>query len=130
MKKLILDTNAFRRLADGDVSLRMDVEQADWIGVTPIVLGEMLAGFKRGNRERNNLEKLGGFLNKDGVEILNIGYETAKVYAQIWNDLAKKGKPIPTNDMWIAAQAMENGAVLISSDEHFKEIAGLRVWEE
>ena len=129
MKLVILDTNAYRRLYNGDSELLEVVESCERVLMSPIVLGELLAGYKKGNKEKENLRWLKRFMDSVSVELAVIGEETARSYAQIKVGLEKKGKPIPTNDMWIAAQAMENGAVLISNDQHFKEIDGLRIWE-
>lgn len=129
MKSVLLDTNAYRRLYDADSGLLEKVEKSQKILMSPIVLGELFFGFRKGNREQQNVRWLEKFSGSNSIEVIEIGEETAKTYALIKVGLEKKGKPIPTNDIWIAAQAMENGAVLVTfDDKHFREIAGLRMW--
>ena len=130
MRQILLDTNAFRKYSEGDEAIEKLLETTRRVWLSPIVLGELLAGFKIGNKEASNLKWINKFLEQDGVEIPVISGKTSKVYAQVRYVLRKKGKPIPHNDMWIAAQAMETGAVLVTYDEkHFKEVPGLRLWE-
>jgi tRNA(fMet)-specific endonuclease VapC len=128
MKKIILDTNAYSEYFRGRLELKEVVEEADEVIMSPIVIGELIGGFKIGTRENRNRETLIKFLGKPGIEILDITMTTAEVYGEILSLLHKKGKPIPTNDVWIAAQAIENGAELVTNDRHFEEISGLRVW--
>ena len=94
-----------------------------------VVLGELFAGFKRGKREAENIEILNRFLGKISVVVTNVTRDTAIIYGELKNNLAKRGTPIPTNDIWIAAQAVETGSVLISFDKHFLKIPGLRIWD-
>jgi len=128
MKRILLDTNVYRRLYDADSDLIEKIEKSQKIFMSPIVLGELFSGFRKGNREQQNMRWLEKFCGSNSIEVIEIGEETAKHYALIKEGLEKKGKPIPTNDIWIAAQAMENGAVLVTNDGHFEEVAGLRVW--
>ena len=85
----------------------------------------MLSGFKGGVREAKNREELEEFLDAPRVRIYGIDENTAEYYADILNRLRKKGKPIPTNDIWIAAVAFQRGLKLFSKDEHFRYISGL-----
>lgn len=130
MKKILLDTNAYTNFFKNFPKLEEFVESADTIYMSPIVYGELLEGFKQGNREGLNRQHLDGFLAETNVHLMEVTRETAEIYAQIRIDLRKKGLPIPVNDVWIAAQAMEIGAVLITYDKHFGEIPGLRTWGE
>ena len=130
MKKIILDTNAYSNYFRGRPELKELVEEVDEVIMSPIVIGELIGGFKMGARENKNKSALTRFLGKPGVGVWDITMTTAEVYGEIMKSLRKKGKPIPTNDIWIAAQALENGAVLVTfDDKHFGEIDGLRVWE-
>lgn len=130
MKKILLDTNAYTNFFKDYPKLEELVQNTHKIFISPIVLGELLEGFKGGNKEKHNRSDLEDFLAENGVEILNVGKETAEIYSEIKMSLKKKGKPIPINDVWIAAQAVENGAVLVTYDQHFSEIPGLRIWGE
>ncbi len=130
MSKAFLDSNAFRKIADIHKPILDELDLCDKLFVSPIVLGELFDGYKRGNKEKQNKTKLQEFISRYVVEIPKISKETAEIYAQIKYQLAKKGKPVPINDIWIAAQTMEFGAVLMTYDKHFEEIDGLRIWGE
>ena len=130
MNKIILDTNAYTNFFKDYPELEELVQRVPKIYISPIVLGELYDRFKRGSREKINLKKLELFLDESNVELLNITKNTAQVYADVMQTLIKKGKPIPINDVWIAAQAMESGAVLVTYDKHFAEVPGLRIWGE
>ena len=93
-----------------------------------VVVGELLYGFRNGSRFEENLEKLEGFLEQPAVELLPVTWVTADRFGQIATALRQKGRPIPSNDIWIAAHAMEAGADLVSGDPHFGEVDGL-TWE-
>jgi len=123
------DTNAFTGLLLGNELVVHCLEHAEQIVVSPVVLGELQFGYRFGAKEKENLAFLEAFLAKPFVRVLCISEETASVYADIRLKLKKMGKPIPSNDLWIAAQAIEKGAVLISEDAHFSVITGLRLVE-
>jgi tRNA(fMet)-specific endonuclease VapC len=121
---LILDTNALSAFADGDSALREVVASETDLAVPAIVLGEYLFGIRQSRWRsryetwlRNNLQV---FL------ILPVGAETAVRYAEIRTELKSAGQPIPSNDLWIAAQAREHGHALVSRDRHFEFVRGLR----
>ena len=76
---------------------------------------------------QENLAKLRSFLNSPSVTVVPVGQVTADRYSRIATALRAKGRPIPTNDIWIAAHAMETGADLVSADSHFEHVDGL-VW--
>lgn len=125
MKRILIDTNfyvAFKRNDPAAVDLFRRVE---FIGVNIVVLGELLAGFRVGGEDERNRQELDMFLNSPRVNILNLAEDTADYYAKIFHDLRGKGRPIPSNDMWIAATAMQNGLWLATYDGHFKHIEGL-----
>lgn len=123
--KILLDTTAyvgFKRNVPETVEIIIKAEQ---ILFSPVVLGELLFGFRNGSRFKENLADLEAFLNHDTVELLQVGKITSDRYSRIATQLKQNGTPIPTNDIWIAAQTMEHGAELITSDQHFKKIQGL-----
>jgi tRNA(fMet)-specific endonuclease VapC len=93
--------------------------------VNIVVLGELLAGFRCGTREAENRQELEQFLNSPRVEILSIDEETADFYATVFRALKDKGRPIPSNDLWIAASTLRHGLALATLDEHFRNIDGL-----
>ena len=90
-------------------------------------LGEFKAGLfptRAGDRNRNALDV---FLQKATVKVVPITDRTADIYAKVYQALRKEGTPIPQNDMWIAASALENGADLATCDEHFRHVPMLTV---
>lgn len=129
MKKIVLDTNAYTRLLTGDNDALETVSSAETVYMSVFVLGELYAGFAGGARERENKDTLQRFLMKSTVKILNATSETAEVFGLVKFNLMKSGKPLPINDVWIAAHALETGAVVVTYDAHFKSIPGLRLWE-
>lgn len=125
MKRIIIDTNiyvAFKRNIQSVVEVLMKVE---YIGINTIVLGELYSGFKGGSKENLNKQELEQFLDKPRVEVIPIDEITTEFYAQVYWNLRRKGNPIPTNDMWIAASALQYGLALFSLDAHFNKVNGL-----
>jgi predicted nucleic acid-binding protein len=95
--------------------------------VSVTVLGELLAGFAAGSRQREHRDDLTGFLHSPRVRITPIGPGTADFYALVYAALRRQGPPIPTNDLWIAASCLEHGAALLTLEPHFQHVGGLRV---
>jgi tRNA(fMet)-specific endonuclease VapC len=93
--------------------------------VPVIVLGEIRAGFLRGRRPADNETRLQWFLSQDGVTALAADPSVSHRYAAIHRALRKRGRPIPTNDLWIASIAIEHGLVLYTRDAHFAHVQGL-----
>ena len=90
-----------------------------------VVIGELLYGFRHGSRLERNVGELHTFLGNSRVGVPAMNFTTAERYSRIAATLRAKGRPIPSNDIWIAAQAMETGADLVSCDRHFAEVDGL-----
>ena len=130
MKKILLDTNAYVRFLSGDEKVLAYLAQADRVYISVFVLGELFAGFRAGDKERQNREILDRFLSKSGVEVLEATSETAEYFGIIKSALRKSARPIPINDVWIAAHALEAGAALVTYDSHFLAVPGLRTWDE
>ena len=128
MTKIILDTNAYSAFMGGDKKVFDYIVESEVVYISTIVIGELFAGFYRGERLSQHREELRAFLDKDGVEVIDVSIETAEIFGEIKASLSKEGKMIPLNDIWIAAHSVETGAKLISYDTHFKSICGLRVW--
>lgn len=123
--KLLLDTSAYSGFRRANPAVLVAVGRADVVLVSPIVLGELLFGFRKGNRFSANLEMLEAFLRNEAVQVVPIGAVTADRYSRIVMQLKEAGTPIPANDVWIAAQAMEHGAELLTFDTHFESVRGL-----
>jgi predicted nucleic acid-binding protein len=125
MRRIAIDTNIYTSFKCNDPSVVEAFRDCDFIGVDIAVVAELFSGFSLGSKERRNRQELETFLNTPRVELLLHDLETAEYYALIVKRLKAKGKPIPTNDIWIAANAMKHGLALSSFDSHFEEIEGL-----
>ena len=123
--RLLLDSNAFSLLVRGHRHVAELMRGAEEVFLSAIVIGELLAGFRRGSRFEQNVADLRALLDNPYVSVLPVGSVTADRYARISASLRAKGRPIPTNDMWIAAHAMEAGADLVSADSHFEHVDGI-----
>jgi len=133
MRPIALDTNAYAGFKRGDTTCIEVVQRADQLLLSSTVAAELLAGFACGSQEARNREELSRFLASPRVALCDSSLTTADHYALIYRDLRRSGKPIPTNDIWIAASCLERGALLFTFDQHFEQIAGLRVirsWAE
>lgn len=120
--RLCLDTSAYSRFKGGAPEAVEQVDAADWLGVPTIVLGELEVGFRLGGQAARNLEELERFLAHPVVEELAVDREVARAYGEIVVRLRRKGTPIPTNDVWIAACAARSGATLLTYDAHFEAV--------
>ena len=125
MRRIAIDTNIYTSFKCNDQSVVEALRDCDFIGVDITVIAELFSGFSLGDKEKKNRQELEMFLNSPRVDMLLHDLETADYYALIFKRLKAKGRPIPTNDIWIAANAMKHGLALYSFDSHFKEIEGL-----
>ena len=98
------------------------VDTAEWLGVPTIVLGELEAGFRLGRASQKNADELERFLSHPVVSEIPVDREVARIYGEIVVSLRRKGTPIPTNDVWIAASAARSGATLLAYDRHFQAV--------
>lgn len=128
MKQIVLDTNAYTGLLTGNEQILSVVASAEVIFMSIFVLGELYAGFLGGSKYRQNQDLLRRFLMKPSVKILNATAETAEVFGSLKNMLRKAGTPLPINDVWIASHGIETGSVIVTLDQHFQNIAGIRIW--
>jgi len=128
MKSLVLDANAIISLFDGDRMVSETMSRAEQILIPAVVLGEVSVGIEsgtvRGSRAAVALEKL---LDRPNVQVLNVTQETASFFVTVVRYLKKIGKPIPQDDLWIAAGVLETGAVLLTRDTHFDNLPMLRI---
>ena len=126
--KYLLDTNIVIALFAKNPSLESHIKKATEIFIPSIVIGELFFGAFKSGQSKTNIARIEEFAASNAVLICSI--ETGRKYGHIKNLLLKKGYPIPENDIWIAATAMEHGITLVSRDEHFKKVDGLKreVW--
>jgi predicted nucleic acid-binding protein len=127
MKTLMLDTSAYALFKRGHPDAISQVRKSATILLPAIVLGELWAGFEIGSRRTANRDELDAFLASSRVSATPIINETAERYARIYAYLRRNGRPIPTNDLWIAASAMEYSATLLTADAHFLPIPHILV---
>ncbi len=125
MRRIAIDTNIYTSFKANDESVVETFRNCDFIGVDITVIAELFSGFSLGGKEKRNRQELEAFLNSPRVEMVLHDLETAEYYALIVRRLKAKGRPISTNDIWIAANAMKHGCALYSFDGHFREIEGL-----
>jgi predicted nucleic acid-binding protein len=111
----------------GDGVVKETLQTAESIYLTPIVLGELRAGFLRGRIREKNEERLNRFLASSRVSVVALDEETAERYAVILDGLWTAGTPIPSNDIWIAASAMQFGLTVVTTDTHFLKIPQILV---
>jgi tRNA(fMet)-specific endonuclease VapC len=130
MRRIAIDTNIYASFKANDESAVEAFRNCDFIDVDITVIAELFSGFSLGGKEKRNRQELEAFLNSPRVETLPHDLETAEYYALIVRRLKAKGRPIPANDIWIAANAMKHGLALYSFDGHFGQIEGLLLWSE
>ena len=121
----MLDTNAYSALMQGRQEIADRVRRTERVLISSIVAGELLFGFRNGSRLDENLDRFDAFLANSFVSWVPVTLVTADRFARIAAALRRKGRPLPTNDVWIAAHTLETGADLLSYDRHFREIDGL-----
>ncbi len=121
-KRFLLDTSAYSALFRGDEEVKTLLQGADEVSLTPVILGELLAGFTGGRYEGRNRQLLKDFLSTPRVRIYPVDQGTSERYAAIWLHFRQQGTPIPTNDLWIAASAMQHGLSVLTADTHFLKV--------
>lgn len=127
MIRLCLDTSGYSRLMRGHRSLEQRLEEADEILLPATVIGELHAGFLAGSRPAENAALLAEFRRQPGLGVIDVTDNVAERYGRVVAELRRQGTPIPTNDIWIAAAALENGGRLVAYDDHFRHVPGLVV---
>lgn len=125
MSRILIDTNVYSHALLGTADVVDQLRRAEEIAVCVITIGELLSGFKGGTREKENRKQLALFLDAPRVRVLPIDDDTADFYAETLHALKKIGRPIPTNDLWIGAVALQHGLKIFSRDRHFQFIPGL-----
>lgn len=117
---MIVDTNALSAWRDGDSRLLSVIGPANMLVLPVISVGEYLYGV-RNSRRRNENE---AWLNQivGALRLASVTLETARVYASIRSMLDRKGRPIPANDTWIAALALQHRLPVLSRDTHFDAV--------
>jgi tRNA(fMet)-specific endonuclease VapC len=125
MKLIAIDTNIAVEILNNQKTTIDKISKYDVLCLPIIVCGELLYGAKNSSRKRDNEKKFNSFIQS--CVILNSNSLVAEEYAEIRKGLKDKGKPIPENDIWIAAICKVNEIPLVTRDKHFKNIANLKI---
>ena len=125
MTALVIDTNVYSGLLRGDPRAVQALRVAHEIHLPLIVLAELLAGFAAGRRAEQNRDQLAQFMASPRVQVMKPDEKTARHYADTFIALRRRGMPIPTNDLWIAALARQHRLPLLTFDAHFAAVPGL-----
>jgi tRNA(fMet)-specific endonuclease VapC len=124
-KKCLLDTSIIIDFFLGSQLAKKQIENISELFISAITYGELLYGAENSGSRSKHLKQVNEFANI--CRIVQIDDETAKIYSQIKSQLKKDGKPIPENDIWIAASAMQNNLALNANDVHFTFIKELKL---
>jgi predicted nucleic acid-binding protein len=119
MAKLLLDTSAYIRLIEQPEADATILEGVDGICLSVISLGELLTGLVTGPRAQARQAALEAFLHEAEATILPVDEAVAASYALLFSDARKRGRMIPTNDLWIGATALAYDLTILTADEHF-----------
>lgn len=122
---LLLDTSIVIALFRRDVAVERRVSESVSLHISPIVVGELIYGARKSGRRDVNLDRARDFIRS--IHVFKCSPETGLVYGDLKNRLREAGKPIPDNDLWIAATAVEHGLPLVTRDGHFEHVPGLAV---
>jgi tRNA(fMet)-specific endonuclease VapC len=123
--RFLLDTNVVIALLEGEADVQDQLAKADELFLSSIALGELYFGAGKSGSPQTNQARVDE-LARDSV-VLGCDTDTARRYGVVKNALRVKGRPIPENDIWIAAVALQHGLSLITRDRRFNEFDGLTV---
>jgi tRNA(fMet)-specific endonuclease VapC len=125
--RTLIDTSAYIAASKGHQDVGNRMQDSTEIFLSPIVLGEILVGLRQSPRRDWEREQLSGFLALPAVGVLEIDEETSVRYAEIHDHLRRSGTPVTSNDLWIAASAMQHGLRLLTTDSDFQKIPHILV---
>ena len=123
--RYLLDTNIIIALFADETAIKIRLAEIEEIFVPSIVLGELYYGARKSSRARQNIIRIDRFAERN--VILGCDPDTARHYGRIKNDLRRKGRPIPENDIWIAAIALQYDLIVATRDNHFGEVDDLQI---
>jgi tRNA(fMet)-specific endonuclease VapC len=122
--RFLLDTNIAIALLEGDDTVLSNLDRAPEVFIPAVVLGELFFGAAKSGRPSENTAKVERFAA--GRAILACDLDVAREYGRLKQQLKEKGRPLPENDVWIAAAAKRHGMVLVTRDRHFREVEDLQ----
>ena len=123
--RFLLDTNIVIACLSNEPGVVGRIDDADEFFISSTVLGEMLYGAYNSNNVDDNIRRIKSFLSNAGL--LTCDGPTSHLYGETKTELRRKGRPIPDNDIWIAASAKQHSLTLVTRDTHFDEVDGLPV---
>ena len=124
--RILLDTNRYTDFCKAVPEAVAPVTAAEFVFLPFVALAELRGGFQAGTLARENERTLARFLASERVSVLYPDETTTQVYAGLFAQLRRQGTPIPTNDIWIAALALQHNLALLSRDAHFDNLPQLR----
>jgi tRNA(fMet)-specific endonuclease VapC len=122
---IFLDSNIVIEIFSGNKPFADKIHALPGFYISSIVLGELYVGINRVAHKNNHLNKLNSFLEL--CSVLDVDSTTSAIFGELTAELYKKGKPIPTNDVWIAATVKQHDLTLVTRDKHFKEISNILI---
>jgi tRNA(fMet)-specific endonuclease VapC len=123
--KVLMDTNIVIALFADEASIKKNLAKTEEVFIPNVVIGELFYGAHKSARSKENIARIEDLASSS--VILGCDTETARIYGEVKNALRIKGHPIPENDIWIAAIAVQHNLTLVSRDSHFSEIDKLEV---
>lgn len=123
--KVFLDTSIAIAHLEGEASVAEEIDNSEQVGLPAPALGELYYGAKKSTRAVSNLQKIDNLLTM--LPVADVDATTAAHYGAIKDELRAKGKPIPENDLWIAALCRQHDAGVATRDHHFDHVDGLTV---
>jgi tRNA(fMet)-specific endonuclease VapC len=122
--RFLLDTNIVIALFADEAIVKENLAQASEVFIPSIVIGELCYGARRSGRIEANLARIDELVASSTILVCDA--ETARHYGEVKNKLRLKGRPLPENDIWIAALALQHDLILVTRDAHFQEVENLQ----
>ena len=120
----LLDTNIVIRMFSGEPTIQEKMQYGTTVFLASPVIGELYYGAQKSDKVTENLHRINTFVEEH--IFLPCDLETTQWYGIMKDQLQRKGRPIPNNDIWIAAIAMQRGLILVTRDSHFDEVESLQ----
>lgn len=121
----LLDTNIVIAMVANDAAVQEGIRNAGEVYLAAPVIGELYYGARKSGKPAENVASIDSLTQR--FPRLDCDLETAQWYGIIRNQMQRKGRPIPNNDIWIAAIAIQHDLVLVTRDSHFEEVDTLQV---
>lgn len=122
--RYLLDTNIIIALFANDIAVNNQLVNAEEIFIPSVAIGELFYGARKSGRSQGNLKRIEEFIARNTV--IGCDVETARKYGEVKNRLRLKGRPLPENDIWIAAIGIQYNLILVTRDAHFQEVENLQ----